>query len=85
MQTPSQWHMPWFSHGRDLRFVVQVELPAIRDAIRYIPSFHADLPLFAANMGDLSAFHFGDVDLKLSNSPIKVEVFALIFFKCAVS
>jgi hypothetical protein len=70
--------MPWYIRGSDLRFVVEVGLPPSRGAVRYIPSLHADLPMFALAMGDLSAFRFGDVTLKSSNKPIKAEVFGSI-------
>ncbi|KAI0256051.1 hypothetical protein BJV78DRAFT_1118294 [Lactifluus subvellereus] len=73
--TPLNWHNHWPIGSRDnLRFVVAVELPSTRGGeVRYIPSFHADLPMFALAMGDLSAFHFGDLILKSTHSPIQVE------------
>jgi hypothetical protein len=69
---------PWFIHwpipSRDaLHFVIEVELPASREAVRYLPSFEADLPSFALDMDDISAFRFGDVSLKSTNSHIKVR------------
>ncbi|KAH9067777.1 hypothetical protein EDB87DRAFT_1678160 [Lactarius vividus] len=68
--TPRRWYIP----SRDtLHFVVEVKLPANRDAIRYVPSFQADLPMFALDMGDISAFRFGDVSLRSTNSHIKVK------------
>jgi hypothetical protein len=59
--------------------VIAVELPSTRSEVRYMPSFHADLPLFALAMGDLSAFHFGDFILKSTHSSIEVEVLVLKF------
>ncbi|KAI9511484.1 hypothetical protein F5148DRAFT_1373789 [Russula earlei] len=70
---PRKRHIPWPLPGGGLRFVVQVELPTRGDAVRYVPSFRVDMPLFAMTMGNLSAFRFGDVALKSSNSPVAVE------------
>ncbi|KAH9177519.1 hypothetical protein EDB89DRAFT_1933049 [Lactarius sanguifluus] len=68
--TPRRWYIP----SRDtLHFVVEVKLPASRGAIRYVPSFQADLPMFALDMGDISAVRFGDVSLRSTNSHIKVH------------
>jgi len=77
MQISSSLHMPWDALGNDLRFVIKVELPSSHGSIRYIPSFHVDLPMFALTMDDLSAFCFGDIALRSSNSPIKAEVLVL--------
>lgn len=71
--TPRQWYMNWPISRDALHFVVQVELPASHGAIRYIPSFEADLPRFALDMDEISAFRFGDVSLKSTNSHIKVR------------
>ncbi|KAI0002406.1 hypothetical protein BJV74DRAFT_815652 [Russula compacta] len=71
--TPLNRYMLWPTRGRDLRFVVEVGLPLSRGSVRYIPTFHADLPMFALAVDDLSAFRFGDVALQSSNRPIKVE------------
>jgi hypothetical protein len=68
--------MPWHARGNDARFVIIVGLPSGRGAIRYIPSFHVDLPMFALTVDDLSAFRFGDFALRSSNS-IKAEVLVL--------
>jgi len=69
-----QWYINWpFSSRDDLHFVVEVELPASRGAVRYLPSFEADLPMFALDMDDISTFRFGDVSLKSTNSHIKVR------------
>jgi hypothetical protein len=62
--------------------VVEVELSASRGAVRYLPSFEADLPRFALDMGDISAFRFGDVSLKSTNSHIKVRV---LIYACATA
>ncbi|KAH9047285.1 hypothetical protein EDB84DRAFT_1462114 [Lactarius hengduanensis] len=68
--TPRRWYIP----SRDtLHFVVEVKLPVSRGAIRYVPSFQADLPMFALDMGDISAFRFGYVSLRSTNSHIKVR------------
>lgn len=69
--------MLWPTRGRDLRFVIEVGLPLNRGTVRYIPTFHADLPKFALAMDDLSAFRFGDVALTSSNRPIEIEVLVL--------
>jgi hypothetical protein len=63
--------------------VVEVKLP--RGAVRYIPSFAADLPMFSLDMDDMSAFRFGDVILKSTNNHIKVRVIILILpiYTCA--
>jgi len=85
-QTPSRWNIiPWLGRGSNLRFIVEVELPPSRGAVRYLPSFRADLPNFALAMDDLSAFHFGDFALKTSNNAINVEVLALQYFRYAVA
>ncbi|KAF8271095.1 hypothetical protein EI94DRAFT_1721330 [Lactarius quietus] len=64
----------WPIPSRDgLHFVIEVQLPASRNAIRYIPTFEADLPRFALNMDDISAFRFGDVSLKSTNNHINVQ------------
>jgi hypothetical protein len=66
--------------------VVEVELPASRGEVRYIPSFEADLPMFALDMDNLSAFRFGDVSLRSTNSHIKVRVIdLLIIYTCAAA
>jgi hypothetical protein len=65
--------------------VVEVELPASHGAVRYLPSFEADLPRFALDMGDISAFRFGDVSLKSTNNHIKVRVIILLVFACATA
>ncbi|KAH9965384.1 hypothetical protein BC827DRAFT_1126128 [Russula dissimulans] len=71
---PSNWHMiPWLGRGSNLRFVVEVELPPSHGAVRYLPSFRADLPMFTFALDDLSAFHFGNLALESSNSAINVE------------
>ena len=77
MQTSSSRHMPWHARGNDLRFVIKVGLPSSHGSIRYIPSFHVDLPKFALTLDNLSAFCFGDIALRSSNSPIKAEVLVL--------
>ncbi|KAH9042745.1 hypothetical protein EDB85DRAFT_1916640 [Lactarius pseudohatsudake] len=61
--TPRRWYIP----SRDtLHFVVEVKLPVSRGAI-------LDLPMFALDVGDISAFRFGDVSLRSTNSHIKVR------------
>jgi len=66
--------MSWPIPIRDgLRFVIEVQLPTSRDVVHYLPSFEAELPNFALNMDDISAFRFGDVSLKSTNSHIKVR------------
>ncbi|KAI9441484.1 hypothetical protein H4582DRAFT_1810952 [Lactarius indigo] len=68
--TPRRWFFP----SRDaLHFVVEVKFPAGRGAIRYVPSFQADLPMFALDMSDISAFRFGDISLRSKNNHIKVQ------------
>jgi len=71
--TSSSHFIPWHPQNSDLRFVVEVGLPPSRGTIRHISSFHADLPMFALAMGDLSAFRFGDIALKSSNRPIRAK------------
>ena len=74
VQTHRQGYI-WPLPSRDaLHFVVEVELPTRHSAVRYIPSFQANLPLFALNMDDISALRFGDVSLETTNSHIKVQV-----------
>jgi hypothetical protein len=69
--TPRQWwHIP---SGDAFHFVVEVELPASRGEVRYIPSFEADLPNFTLDFDDISAFRFGDVSLRSTNSHINVR------------
>jgi len=65
--------IPWLEWGINWRFVVEVELPPSRGAVRYLPSFRADLPMFTFALDDLSAFHFGNLALKSSNNAINVE------------
>ena len=65
--------------------MVEVELPANRGAVRYLPSFEANLPRFALDMGDISAFRFGDISLKSTNSHIKVGVIILLIYACATA
>jgi hypothetical protein len=65
--------------------VIEVELPASREAVRYLPSFEADLPSFALDMDDISAFRFGDVSLKSTNSHIKVRVIILPIYACTAA
>jgi len=72
--TSRRWFINWPIPSRDaLHFVIKVELPARRGAVRYLPSFEADLPRFTLDMDDISAFRFGDVNLKSTNSHIKVR------------
>jgi len=68
-----------------LHFVVEVELPASRGAVRYIPSFQADLPMFALDMDDMSAFRFGNVSLRSTNSHIEVRVIIIFLYTCATA
>lgn len=78
--------MNWPIPSRDaLHFVIEVELPASRGAVRYLPSFEADLPRFALNMDDISAFRFGDVSLKSTNKHINVRVSILLIYACATA
>lgn len=65
--------------------MVEVELPANRGAVRYLPSFEANLPRFALDMGDISAFRFGDISLKSTNNHIKVGVTILLIYACATA
>lgn len=62
--------------------MVEVELPASH-GVRYIPSFEANLPMFALDLDDISAFRFGDVSLRSTNSHIKVRVISLTIYACA--
>ncbi|KAI9465138.1 hypothetical protein BJY52DRAFT_1245300, partial [Lactarius psammicola] len=55
-----------------LHFVVEVKLPASRGAVHYIPYFQADLPMFALDMDDISAFRFGDFGGRL-RTPFNVH------------
>lgn len=65
--------------------MVEVELPASRGAVRYLPSFDADLPMFALNMVGLSSIRFGDVRLKSTNSQIQVRVIIVLIDTCAAA
>ncbi|KAI0300461.1 hypothetical protein B0F90DRAFT_1723111 [Multifurca ochricompacta] len=72
--TPRSWYSRWLTLRRnDVHFVVVVELPSSRSAVRYMPSFHANLPMFSFALDDLSNLRFGDVILKSTNSPIRVQ------------
>ncbi|KAI9465136.1 hypothetical protein BJY52DRAFT_1164758 [Lactarius psammicola] len=84
--TPRQWHNNQPITSMDaLHFVIQVELPVSRDAVRYIPSFQADLPMFALDMDDISAYRFGNVSLRSTNSHIEVRVIIIILYTRAVA
>ncbi|KAF8270932.1 hypothetical protein EI94DRAFT_1569526 [Lactarius quietus] len=72
--TSRPWYIKWPIPSRDgLHFVIEVQLPTSHNAVRYVPSFEADLPRFALNMDDISAFRFGDVSLQSTNNHIEVQ------------
>lgn len=58
--------------------MIQVQLPASRGEVRYMPSFEGDLSNFALNMDHISALRFGDVILKTTNNYINVRVIILL-------
>jgi len=75
--TPQRWRIPWPGDRRNPRFVVEVGLPSGHGTVRYVPSFRADVPMFALAIGDLMGFRFGHFALTSSDSPVSVEgVFA---------
>ncbi|KAI0261284.1 hypothetical protein BC834DRAFT_830545 [Gloeopeniophorella convolvens] len=71
--TPTTWRGRFPPYEKDrLRFLITVELPSKRNAIRSYPAFGAELPKFAVHIEDLSALRFGGVSLQSTNSPIEI-------------
>ncbi|KAF8267037.1 hypothetical protein EI94DRAFT_1786630 [Lactarius quietus] len=73
-QTPSGWILP--KQKEKLFFVVNVTLSSHLDSVSHLPGFTIDVPEFALEVDDLSAFDFDSVTLKSTNSPITVKSIA---------
>jgi len=73
-QTPSGWILP--KQKEKLFFVVNVTLSSHLDSVSHLPRFTIDVPEFALEVDDLSAFDFDSVTLKSTNSPITVKSIA---------
>jgi hypothetical protein len=69
-QTPSSW----IPRKEKLLFVINVTLPSPRYGVSHLPGLTIDVPEFALEVDDLSAFDFDALTLKSTNSPITVEV-----------
>lgn len=57
-----------------LFFIVNVTFPSPTYGVWHLPDFTIDVPEFALEVDDLSAFDFDAFTLKSTNSPITVKV-----------
>ena len=71
-QTPSRWIS--LKQTNKLFFVVNVTFPSPTCGASHLPGFTINVPDFALEVDDLSAFDFDTFTLKSTNNPITIKV-----------
>ena len=75
MTQPQTSTLSWIPRKKEkLLFVINVTLPSPTHGVSHLPGLTIDMPEFALDVDDLSAFDFDALTLRSTNSPITVKV-----------